>query len=148
MHTSKPPSDQVWLFQPSVISRPPPHYREIMPNYRKVIFLLPPLVNIMTITWVLCRRAVRSNELIECSTAPPPPRPTVTTVISIGMGYGLNLKSICSKLWTQRANSKSDYENDLCSTGFKVAHGIAQNIRFIIIVTYWTESHSSTWNDW
>ena len=98
VHTSKPPLDQVWLFQPSVISRPPPHYREIMPNYRKVIFLLPPLVNIMTITWVLCRRAVRSNELIECSTAPPPPRPTVTTVISIGMGYGLNLKSICSKL--------------------------------------------------
>ena len=82
----------------SVISRPPPHYREIMPNYRKVIFLLPPWVNIMTITWVLCRRAVRSNELIECSTAPPPPRPTVTTVISIGMGYGSNLKSICSKL--------------------------------------------------
>ena len=37
-----PPLDQVWLFQPSVISRPPPHYREIMPNYRKVIFLLPP----------------------------------------------------------------------------------------------------------
>ena len=47
---------QVWLFQPSVISRsrPPPHYREIMPNYRKVIFLLPPWVNITTITWVLC----------------------------------------------------------------------------------------------
>ena len=106
----------------SVISRPPPHYREIMPNYRKVIFLLPPSVNIMTITWVLCRRAVRSNELIECSTAPPPPRPTVTPVISIGMGYGSNLKSICSKLCTQRANSKSDYENNLCSTDFKVAH--------------------------
>ena len=86
VHTSKPPSDQVWLFQPSVISRPPPHYREIMPNYRKVIFLLPPLVNIMTITWVLCRRAVRSNELIECSTAPPPPRPTVLQQ-SLALGW-------------------------------------------------------------
>ena len=53
VHTSKP-LHEVWLFQPSVISRsrPPPHYREIMPNYRKVIFLLPPWVNITTITWV------------------------------------------------------------------------------------------------